>query len=282
MSKSIIYYYSGTGNSLHVARELKHRLPGTELVPILSVLKKETEVQGAEQVGLVFPIYVSTIPKPVRAFLDLTNFSSTQYLYAVTTNGGFPGKVDYLLFKLLNSKGFKLDYYTSLKMIVNTATGLMPAIMANKKWTELIDADKVGKMELVLQKELNLVAENIAKRVKNIGPDCHPNLARRALLSITEKMSPMEKAKAISFFVDHDCNGCGTCEKVCPSEKIRLADSKPEWIETTQCYFCYACFNFCPQQAILVKGYKLKTGRYKHPSVSAEDIAGQKSLPEII
>jgi MinD superfamily P-loop ATPase len=131
-------------------------------------------------------------------------------------------------------------------------------------------------MELELQKELYLVAEDVAKRAKNIGPDCQPNLASRALLSITEKMSPLEKAKAISFFVDHDCNGCGTCEKVCPSEKIKLVDGKPGWSEKTQCHYCYACFNFCPQQAILVKGYEYKTGRYKHPNVSAADIAGQK------
>ncbi len=276
MSDSIIYYYSGTGNSLHVARELKQLLPGTEIVPILSVLKEGITVQGAEQVGLVFPIYVSTIPKPVRVFLDIINLSSIQYLYTVTTNGGFPGKVDYLVYKLLKSKGFELDYYASLKMIVNTATGLMPAIMVNKKWADLIHADKVAKMELELQKELKFVAEDVAKRVKNSGPDCQPNLASSALLAITEKMSPLDKAKAISFFVDHDCNGCGTCEKVCPSEKIELVDGKPGWSETTQCYFCYACFNFCPQQAILVKDYKYKTGRYKHPNVSAADIAGQK------
>jgi len=276
MSDSIIYYYSGTGNSLHVARELKHRLPGTEIVPILSVLKEGITVQGAEQVGLVFPIYVSAIPKPVRAFMNAINSSSIQYFFTVTTNCGFPGKVDYLVYRLLKSKSFELDYYASLKMISNTATGLMPAIMVNKKWPDLIHADKVTKMELELQKELELVAKSIKKRAKNIGPDCQPTLARKALLSITEKISPLEKANAVNFFVDHDCNGCGTCEKVCPSEKIKLVDGKPEWSEKTQCYYCYACFNFCPQQAILVKGYEYKTGRYKHPNVSAADIAGQK------
>ena len=202
-------------------------------------------------------------------------------MFTVTTNGGYPGKVDNLIYKLLKSKGLELDYYASLKMIVNTATGLLPAILANKKWVDLISADKVAKMELELPQEIDLIAEDLAKRVNNIGPDCQPNLARRALLAMTEKMSPLEKANEISFFVDQDCNGCGTCEKVCPSEKIRMTGGKPEWLEQTQCYFCYACFNFCPQQAILVKGYLYKTGRYKHPHVSAEDIAGQKDLDAV-
>ncbi len=276
MSDSIIYYYSGTGNSLHVARELKQRLPGTEIVPIISVLKERTTVQGAEQVGLVFPIYVGAIPNPVKAFVDTINSSSIQYIFTVTTNCGFPGKVDYLVYKLLKSKGFKLDYYSSLKMISNSATGLMPAFMINKKWADLIHADKVAKMELELQNELEFVAKSLKNKEKNIGPDCHLPLVRKVLLSITEKMSPLEKANAVNFFVDHDCNGCGTCEKVCPSEKIKLVNGKPEWSEKTQCYYCYACFNFCLQQAILVKGYEYKTGRYKHPNVNVADIAGQK------
>jgi flavodoxin len=33
-----IYYFSGTGNSLHVARELQQRLPESRLIPIVRLL----------------------------------------------------------------------------------------------------------------------------------------------------------------------------------------------------------------------------------------------------
>jgi len=36
-----IYYFSGTGNSLHVAKELQKRLPETNLIPIVSLLNKD-------------------------------------------------------------------------------------------------------------------------------------------------------------------------------------------------------------------------------------------------
>ena len=36
MSKVEIYYFSGTGNSLHLARELQKRIPETKLIPITS------------------------------------------------------------------------------------------------------------------------------------------------------------------------------------------------------------------------------------------------------
>jgi len=52
-----IYYFSGTGNSLYVARELQKRIPETNLIPIVSLLNKDViEIKG-ETLGLVFPIH---------------------------------------------------------------------------------------------------------------------------------------------------------------------------------------------------------------------------------
>ena len=35
-----IYYFSGTGNSLHVAQQLRKRLPDCTLIPILSLVNR--------------------------------------------------------------------------------------------------------------------------------------------------------------------------------------------------------------------------------------------------
>jgi flavodoxin len=35
-----IYYYSGTGNSLYVAREFQKRIPEANLVPIMRLLRR--------------------------------------------------------------------------------------------------------------------------------------------------------------------------------------------------------------------------------------------------
>jgi Pyruvate/2-oxoacid:ferredoxin oxidoreductase delta subunit len=56
-----------------------------------------------------------------------------------------------------------------------------------------------------------------------------------------------------------------------------MVDGKPTWQKDTNCYFCYACFSFCPEQSILVKRvYEKKDKRYSHPAIKANDIAGQK------
>ena len=57
-----IYYFSGTGNSFHVAREFQRRLPKTVLLPIVSLLGNETITPSAKRVGIVFPIHPQRKP----------------------------------------------------------------------------------------------------------------------------------------------------------------------------------------------------------------------------
>lgn len=57
MDKVEIYYFTGSGNSLHVAKELQGRIPGSDLIPIVSLLNKDTIETKAETVGFIFPIH---------------------------------------------------------------------------------------------------------------------------------------------------------------------------------------------------------------------------------
>jgi formate hydrogenlyase subunit 6/NADH:ubiquinone oxidoreductase subunit I len=53
--------------------------------------------------------------------------------------------------------------------------------------------------------------------------------------------------------------------------------NQPEWPAEAPCFFCYACFNSCLEQAILVRDrYERKQGRYLNPAVSPKEIAAQK------
>jgi len=84
------------------------------------------------------------------------------------------------------------------------------------------------------------------------------------------------------FYSNSKCNECKTCEKVCPSGRIKIVSEKPIWLEKVKCYMCYACFNFYPIQAVQMKNTwymkpnSEKCGRYSHPFATASDIADQK------
>jgi hypothetical protein len=82
-----IYYFSGTGNSLHVAQELQKRLPRARLVPILGFVERKSVTASGDTVGFVFPHYASTLPKVVHAFIEKLDLGSARYLFAIATRG---------------------------------------------------------------------------------------------------------------------------------------------------------------------------------------------------
>ena len=87
---------------------------------------------------------------------------------------------------------------------------------------------------------------------------------------------------SFDFYYDEKCTGCGVCESVCLAEKVQLVGGGPVWQEAIKCHGCFACLNFCPEESIQVeskwylKSYTDQNGRYHHPAITANDIAGQK------
>ena len=281
MSKVEIYYFSGTGNSLYVARELQERIPETKLIPIVSLLNEDVIETKGETIGFVFPIYVSSTPDPVRRFLKKIDLKPTQYVFAITTNSGYPGKVNIYLEKLLKKRGKSIDSYFTLKMMGNSPKGLMPSFMIVQDWASRITKETISALDYEVQNKLDNIHKVIINKEKNMGKD-NPNppnffmeYVGRLLQLPVEWASEYTNPK-INFYADSTCTGCNLCEKVCLSKKIKMDNGKPLWQKGIKCYYCYACFNFCPEQSILVKNYIHKDGRYCHPNVTAKDIVEQK------
>ena len=61
-----IYYFSGTGNSLHAAKELQNRIPEANLISMVSLINKDGVETASETIGFVFPIHFVTAPIFVR------------------------------------------------------------------------------------------------------------------------------------------------------------------------------------------------------------------------
>ncbi len=48
------------------------------------------------------------------------------------------------------------------------------------------------------------------------------------------------------------CNGCESCVEDCPSEAIKMVDSKAE-IDVDTCVECGVCVDACPDEAITME-----------------------------
>lgn len=161
-----IYYFSGTGNSLHAAKELQKRIPEVKLIPMISLSDKTSIETTAEEVGFIFPVYMTSIPVHVRKFLHKVNLKSSTYIFAVTTNQGYPGMVNTHLERIFKKQNKNLDSYFSIKMAANSPKGLMPKFMMEKGWSEQITKEKISALESEFLKQLDTIQEVILKRQK--------------------------------------------------------------------------------------------------------------------
>ena len=123
---TVIFYYSGTGNSLYVAREFQKRDPSVELRPMLREPTGNPVETEADVVGLVFPIYLTNIPRPVRSFLHTLRTPNARYTFFVATRIGTFTVAPAVVRKLLRKNGGTLDAFFYLNMASKTHTGVAP------------------------------------------------------------------------------------------------------------------------------------------------------------
>ncbi|MBN2521555.1 MAG: EFR1 family ferrodoxin [Bacteroidales bacterium] len=282
---SEIYYFSGTGNSLHVTRELQKRIPESNLIPIVRLLGSDTVKTNADTVGLVFPNFCLTTPIPVHEFLKKVDLASAQYLFAICTRGGSQSEAFDYTNILLNRLGKRLDAQLDINMPWNYPFGKQNLVGTSTE-------ERIQHMETEMQDKLDVFSQYIQAKEAYVEEKTYANYEiprwQKVLFSLIPKSFNYESHRymyqdLLRFYSDSNCNGCGICERVCLSHKIEMTGKKPVWKKEIKCYACYACINFCPRQAIqiesripLVESCTDVNGRYHHKSVTCKDIAEQR------
>lgn len=114
-----IYFFSGTGNSMVLAREIASKTSG-KLIPIHFVMNQKHLESQADVIGLVFPVYYATndcgIPLIVGRFIEKLENISSKYLFAVCTCGYMPGTTIENLRKAIASQGGELACGFTVRM----------------------------------------------------------------------------------------------------------------------------------------------------------------------
>jgi ferredoxin len=280
-----IYYFSGTGNSLHVARELQKRLPGAELIPILNLVRKESPRTSGESVGFAFPHYASSLPKVVHTFIEKLNVASASYLFAIVTRGGTKTMAFVEIDEILKAKGRRLDSHFAITM-----PGGNDALV--KGYAAQINEERVARLEAAMLSHLDSISRIVADRETSREADTGampPPPLLAPFVPVLDALAPhlvrlgRMVESSFEFYLDETCTGCGVCERVCLAAKVRMIDDRPVWSDSVRCHGCFACLSFCPKESIQVKSkwylrsYTEQNGRYHHPDITANDIARQKT-----
>jgi NAD-dependent dihydropyrimidine dehydrogenase PreA subunit len=281
-----IYYFSGTGNSLHVAEELQKRIPKSRLIPIMSLVNEESVTTHGETVGFVFPHYASTLPKVVHRFIRKLELGSARYLFAVATRGRTKTMAFDEIDRILKEKGRRLDSFFVLTM----PSGSEPLM---KGYASQITKERIDRLQSQMLARLDSIQRIIVDQKTSRETDTGAIPPPRFLvpfLPLIEAATPLlvrlgkMVETSFEFYYDETCTSCGICEHVCLAEKLQMVDDRPVWQEAVKCHGCFACLNFCPKESIrarsswYLKSHTDQNGRYHHPQITAKDIAAQKQM----
>ena len=124
---NVVFYFSGTGNSLKVAKEISKELGNCE---IISMSKTFNFSKKYDTIGFIYPNYFWGLPKKVIEFIENINLENNKnsYYYSIATYGGDLGNAVYQIYELLLKKH-------SIKIIISIIIVL--GVIYVKKYAQL-------------------------------------------------------------------------------------------------------------------------------------------------
>lgn len=246
----MIFYFTATGNSLSVAKELSENIYS---IP----QSKGHQVFQDEMIGIVCPVYCGEIPKLVLEFLTNATFV-TPYMYLILTYGKSVSDCPEFTFTQCQKYGIRFDYIASVQMVDNYLIGF--------------DMDEEKKCDKHVQSQLETIKADLAHRKKDIPHASKGEQAlHRKVAKLNKWMSFINNGQLLK--INNRCVGCGICEAVYPTGIIKIQDGKARR-EYKRCQFCLACIHHCPNHAIQMKMDKNPKARYLNPNVTLSEIMG--------
>ncbi|GHU90411.1 iron-sulfur protein [Clostridia bacterium] len=255
MGKNIIFYFSGTGNSLFAARTVAAALDGAELAPVADGFG--ANLSGCERIGFVYPVYFGGVPLVVKNFAESLDIPENAYLFAIATCGGSAWNGLTEMNALLSAKGRGLDFGALLSMGGNYI------LMYGKP-------EKADSSNAQAEKELLGIAASVRDKAKRPCGKPSP-----IMLLFTGLFRRNVNKTALKYTVRDDCTSCGLCAKICPVQNIELKNGVP--LFGKKCEQCMACIQWCPQKAINYQGKTQQRKRYRHPDIAAKDLMRKES-----
>lgn len=255
---AVIFYLSGSGNSLYAAQQIAGKLEACRLETIGSYLREPYAVKD-EVVGIVCPVYCFALPPVVAQFLAKLK-AKPSYTFGVVTMGGNQGRALKQMSEALAAQGITLQY---------AQTVVMPDNFFG------IPLEKREKLLEAAEPTIIQIAQDIA-------------LAKRDVTAVKEAYLWKLFGTSASWWylknrlnfenmtVDAaKCVGCNICADICQMENITMVAGNPTF--GNNCANCLGCVHWCPQSAISAGKLILDNSkRYVHPKINLPMMKGDK------
>ncbi|MDE6369676.1 MAG: EFR1 family ferrodoxin [Muribaculaceae bacterium] len=251
----MIIFFSGTGNSHFVARELGKLLHEEKILQLKGeILYDPTKSHiktDDKRIIWVFPTYSWGVPPVVKRFIKECNFDSadTAKHFMVTTCGDDTGETAAQWRKLIAERKWTA---------ANAYTVIMPNTYVLMKGFDVDSPELAAQKLKQAPSRIAEIADHINKKalgdmlVKGSWPKIKTGIIYPYFVSCC--MSPKP------FKTNANCIGCGKCAQACPMDNITMGAKCPQWHD--RCALCLRCYHICPCDAVEYGNATKDKGQY--------------------
>jgi NAD-dependent dihydropyrimidine dehydrogenase PreA subunit/flavodoxin len=250
MSKVIIHYFTGTGNTAHSVKLISDRLKTTgHEVKIWKVKKNVLPPDEVFDYQIIaFPVLSWAAPVMMKRYVQRMSISKGAKTAILAVNGaifynnklvkGYTGQALEELENILKRK--KYDVFL-------TGNASFP-----DNWTQVTNPCSKEDTDIIIPLgdiEVRLFTEDFIAGKRKLY---RCGLFNKVWTNLTAGLFGSIGRRILGKFyiADEHCTGCAICAKSCPAGTIKMWRKKPYW--TTSCEDCNRCINICPEKAIQV------------------------------
>jgi len=270
-----LYYFSGTGNSLFIAKTiqegiLEERCAVTgirndmdivvAILPIQKFANCKAINDQSDIVGIIYPTYFLDAPDVVKQFARKLTIRKGCYLFLYSSYGETLGNALHNMNRLFEPGQVRANYEVVLPD---------NSIIFESKKEEIPKMLEAG--ETIIRSHAREIYHQIITPQSPYSLQHH--LAANVMKPFARRGLGFKKLKVNQ----EKCNHCGLCEKLCPMRNISMANNLS--ISKTPafgkaCESCFSCVHYCPQEAIRYQRMsKKKTDfQYRHPQIRVKEM----------
>ncbi len=181
-----LFYISGTGNTLKLAKDLVGELGDVELVKISYGM--DFDLGGCDVVGIAYPVYCFGLPNVVDNFVKKAKFGKDAYIFGLASYGALLTSSGRILKKKLAERGYELGAGFAIQMPGNaTMVYNVPA------------EEKREKMYAKEAERIKEIAEAVREKKKS-KVETNFSILGRMMSGVSAKMMSKINETAKSFF----------------------------------------------------------------------------------
>lgn len=248
MSKIIIHYFTGTGNTAHAVKLIYEHLHALGHEVKTTEVKKD--VFPSDNVYdyqiFAFPVLSWSAPVMMKKYIGQMSEGNNVKTAVLAINGaifnkgklikGYTGQALEQIEKILKRKNYD---------VFLTGNASFP-----DNWTQMTNPCNLQDVEAIFP----LGEAEVRKFIQNFLTG-KTDLYRCGFFntlwsySVAGLFGFMGRKMLGKFYIaDENCTGCGICANSCPAKTIKMNHGKPRW--GLNCEDCNRCINICPERAI--------------------------------